>query len=133
MERDGHRQALDLLVLVDEGVVAYEVKARHVGRLAGLQTRNGDLRRPRLRTTKGGQRQGSEEYVDVRANQIIDAGPDDGHPEVRLILVDFVAMLAQEFHVTPAGRAGSPLSPPVDCQAAARKAYAHIIGYRGYL
>lgn len=133
MERDGSRQALDLLVLVDGDVVAYEVKTRHMGPMAGLRTRVGNLRRPRLRATGARPRQGSEEYVDVRADRIIDAGPDSGHPGVGLILVDFVAMLAQEFSITVSGRVGAPISPPMDCEPAAREAYEHIIGHRGHL
>ncbi|GAA5037642.1 hypothetical protein GCM10025738_25940 [Microbacterium fluvii] len=46
MERGGHKQGLDILAFVDGELVAYEVKIRHVGRLAGLVTRTGNLRRP---------------------------------------------------------------------------------------
>ena len=40
-ERDGHRHGLDLLMLVDGEVVAFEVKTRHVSRDAGRLTRAG--------------------------------------------------------------------------------------------
>ena len=90
-ERDGQRHGLDLLMLVDGEVVAFEVKTRHVSRDAGQLTRAGNLRRPRLRVSRGdGLRQGSDDYVAVRANVVIDAGGSSGYPESQIVVVDFV-------------------------------------------
>lgn len=133
MPRDGRRQDLDVLALVDGQVIAYEVKTRLVGRTSGVRTRTGNLRRPRLRRSGPGPRQGSELYTDMRANRFIEAGDLAGHPEVRVVVVDLIAMLAQEFHVTAAGRVSAPSRPPIECESAARKAYARIIEYRGSL
>jgi hypothetical protein len=133
-EREGYRHGLDLLMLVGGAVVAFEVKTRHVSRDAGRITRAGNLRRPRLRTSHhGGFRQGSDEYVAPRANLVIDAGGPSGYPESRVITVDFVSMLAQVFAVTPAGRVGLPVAPPMPCTAAAREAFDHIMRVRGSL
>lgn len=133
-ERDGPRHGLDLLMLVDGEVIAVEVKTRHVSRDAGRLTRAGNLRRPRLRVSRGdGLRQGSDEYIAVRANRVIDAGGPSGYPESRIMVVDFVAMLAQMFVVTPAGRVGPSLGAPTSCSAAAREAFDHIMKTRGSL
>ncbi|MGC5225400.1 hypothetical protein ACPW96_22785 [Micromonospora sp. DT81.3] len=132
-DRDGHRHGLDLLMLVDGAVVAFEVKTRHVSRDAGVLTRAGNLRRPRLRANLDGLRQGSDEYVAIRADRIIDAGGEYGYPESKVVVVDLVSKLAQLFPVTSHGRVGPPEGAPLPCEAAAREAFQSIMRMRGSL
>lgn len=133
-EKDDPSHGLDLLMLVDDCTVAFEVKTRHVAGDAGRLTRSGNLRRPRLRVSRrDGLRQRSDEYVAVRANLVIDAGGSSGYPQSRVVVVDFVSMLAQLFAITPTDRVGHPLCPPMPCLDAAREAYPHIMQTRGSL
>ena len=60
-------------------------------------------------------------------------GNDYAGMDVRAIVVDFVAMLAQQFAVNDAGTGLVALGPPVDCAEAAREALAVIVEHRGYL
>lgn len=48
LPRDGTRQDLDLLAVVDGELIAYEVKTRYAARKAGRLTRAGNLLRPQL-------------------------------------------------------------------------------------
>jgi hypothetical protein len=135
VEREQCRQHLDLLVIVDGAPVAVEVKTRYTSARAGRLTRAGNLPRPRLRRAarEDGHRQGSQPYVAARVQGWIDTGNDYAGMDVRAIVVDFVAMLAQQFAVNDAGTGLVALGPPVDCAEAAREALAVIVEHRGYL
>ena len=49
---------------------------------------------------------------------------------MRVIAVDFVAMLAQQFAVDDAGTCLTPLDEPVDCAAAAAAALQRIVEHQ---
>jgi hypothetical protein len=135
MPRDHHRQELDLLAIVDGSLVAFEVKTRYRSRDAGRLTRNGNLPRPRFQSPRltSGSRQGSQEYVAQRLGAYVNT--DDGYEgiDVRLIAIDFRAMLLQQFEVNDTGTRLAPLGPPTDCTDAAEHALARIIDHRGRL
>lgn len=135
LPRDGASQDLDLLAIVDDALVAYEVKTRFMSRLAGRLTRTGDLRRPRLRSPRsaGGSRQGSQPYVAARLTAHVDLDDDYQGIEVRVIALDFRLMLAQQFSVNDSGTRLTPLGPPVDCRDSATTALGQILDHRGYL
>jgi hypothetical protein len=135
LARESGRQELDLLAIVDDVLIAYEVKTRYVSRVAGRLTRAGNLPRPRLRRpgTPTGDRQGSQAYVAARLSAYVDIDMDFEGIDVRLIAVDLRSMLAQQFTVNDAGSRLAPLGPPVDCSAAALQALTQIIDHRGYL
>ncbi len=119
MDRDEARQDLDAVVLIDDALVAVEVKARHQSGLAGTLTRSGNLRRPRLgrgRRSAGNERgltQASAGYNLARATQFLER--PDGELDARVYLVDLRAWLVQWFPVNATGRLGAPLEPPRDC------------------
>lgn len=135
MPRDEGRQDLDLLAIVEDTLIVYEIKTRYLSRAAGRCTRAGNLPRPRLRKprTSTGARQGSQEYVAARLNAFIDT--EDGYEgvDVRVMAIDLKAMLAQQFAVNDNGTRLTPLSPPLDCTDASRKAVTRILDHRGYL
>jgi hypothetical protein len=135
MPRDGARQDLDLLVIVDGALIAYEVKTRYLSTRAGRLTRVGNLPRPRLRRAASptGHRQGSQAYVAQRLDGVLDI--DDGYEgiEVRVIAIDFRAMLAQEFLLNDTATRLQHGGPPMDCRAAAERALARIVNHRGHL
>jgi hypothetical protein len=132
---DGGRQDLDLLAIVDGALIDVEVKTRYRSRLAGHITRAVNLRRPRLRRpwSAAGDRQGSQAYVTDRLAASVDTGDGYEGVDVRVIAIDFCAMLAQQFTVDDAGAGLRPLKPPVDCTGAAQRALAQVIGHRGHL
>jgi len=133
MERDQGRQDLDLVAVIDDELVALEVKTRFTSRTAGRLTRTGDLPRPRLRRGGVQARQASQKYVAARIADIIDL--DDGFDgmEVRIAVVDFVAMLVQFYAVDDAGRYLARLGPPQACREAADVALQRILDHRGHL
>lgn len=134
LPRDGARQDLDLLAVIDGELIAYEVKTRYAATKAGRLTRAGNLLRPRLqrgRTAGGGQ--ASQPYVAERLAGQIDVGEGYEGIVVQIIAVDFVAMRAQFFQVNDAGTALRPSGPPIDCADAARRALNQIADHRGQL
>lgn len=135
LPREGSRQDLDLLAIIDGALIAVEVKTRYRSSLAGHLTRAGNLRRPRLRRPRSaaGDRQGSQAYVTDRLAASVDTGDGYEGVDVRVIAIDFCAMLAQQFTVDDTGAHLRPLEPPVDCTGAAQRALAQIIGHRGHL
>ena len=82
LPREGGRQDLDLLAIIDGALIAIEVKTRYRSRRAGQITRAGNLRRPRLRRPRSaaGDRQGSQAYVTDRLAASVDTG--DGYEGV---------------------------------------------------
>lgn len=135
MPREEGRQDLDLLAIVDGELYVYEVKTRFMSKVAGRRTRAGDLPRPRLRrpSSPSGTRQGSQNYVAARLTAYIDTGGDYEGVDVRVMAIDFRAMLAQQFAVNDTGTRLSPLSRPVDCTEAAHQALLQILDHRGHL
>ena len=135
LPRDGGRQDLDLLALVDDTLIAFEVKTRYTSKIAGRLTRAGNLPRPRLRGphTVAGHRQGSQGYVTTRLSAYVDTENDYQGVDVRVIAIDFRAMLAQQFTVNDTGTRLTPLGPPVDCTGAAHLGLTRIIDHRGHL
>lgn len=134
LPRDGTRQDLDLLALVGTELIAYEVKTSYASTKAGRLTRAGNLRRPplqRSRTSGGGQ--ASQPYVADRLRAHLDVGDGYDGIVVQVIAVDFVAMLAQCFHVNDVGTGLRPSGPPIDCADAAERALNQIVDHRGRL
>lgn len=134
MPRDGGRQDLDLVAVVEGELVVFEVKTRFTSRLAGRRTRAGHLLRPRLRRpgVTGG-RQGSQPYVAARLAGVLDVGEGFEGVEVRVLLVDLKAMLVQQFSVNDAGTRLMPLDQPAGCRDAAGRALRRILDHRGHL
>jgi hypothetical protein len=130
LPRDGGRQDLDLLAIVDDRLIAYEVKTRYISTTAGGLTRAGNLPRPRLRAGRrpDAHRQGRQAYVADRLRDHVDT--TDQGIGVRVIAIDFMAMLAQQFAVNDDGTGLSPLDSPIDCTAAARQALTQIMTHR---
>lgn len=136
MPRTLGRQDLDVLAIVDDTLVAFEVKTRFHSRDAGRITRTGDLYRPRLRRTcgPGGHRQGSQSYVADRITDHVDTTNEDYQGiEVRVIAVDLVSFLIQQYEVDNAGRRLTPLAAPSSCRKEAQEAISRILDHRGHL
>jgi len=135
LPRQHGRQDLDMLAIVDDALIAFEVKTRYTSTTAGRLTRAGNLTRPRLRRpgTPTGHSQGSQRYVGDRLGDFVDT--EDGYNgiDVRVIAVDLIALRAQQFAVDDSGRRLTPITPPVDCADATRRALDRIIDHRGYL
>jgi hypothetical protein len=134
LPRDGARQDLDLLAIVEGELVVYEVKTRYASTKAGRLTKLGNLPRPRLqrsRTPSNGQ--ASQPYVTERLTDHLDVGEGYAGIVVQVIAVDFVAMLAQLFHINDTGKGLQPARPPMDCAAAAQQALSQIVNHRGQL
>jgi len=132
MPREGATQDLDLLGFIDGELIAFEVKTRYRSNRAGRLTRTGNLLRPRLnraRSLEAG-RQGSQSYVSQRVDASVDTGEGYGGIDVRVIAVDFVAMLAQQFAVDDAGTRLTPLEEPVGCAHAAAAALQRIVEHQ---
>jgi hypothetical protein len=117
---------LDAIAIIDGELVAFEIKSRFHGRLAGTLTLEGDLPKPRLgrvrRRADGSTSfaQASREYVLERVEQFIDVD-EDTDVEVRLFVVDLKAFLAQEVTIED-GKIGQPLTRPMPCLDAAIEA-----------
>ncbi|ORM38086.1 hypothetical protein [Williamsia sp. 1135] len=134
LPRDGTRQDLDLLAVVDGELIAYEVKTRYASTKAGRVTRAGNLLRPRLqRSRTPGTGQASQPYVADRLAGHIEVGDGYEGIVVQIIAVDFVAMLAQWFDVNDSGSGLRPAGPPIDCTDAALRALQQIVDHRGQL
>lgn len=133
MERDGGRQDLDLLVVLDGELTAIEVKTRYTSARAGRTTRAGNLPRPRLRQRGLGPRQGSQPYVRDRLSHTIDTEDQYDGINVLVVTVDLVLMLAQVYQVDDAGRRLTQVTKPLPCREAARTALDQILHHRGYL
>lgn len=134
LPRDGPLQDLDLLVIIEGELVAYEVKTRYASTKAGRLTKAGNLLRPplqRSRTAGGGQ--ASQPYVAERLKAHLDVGEGYAGIAVQVIAIDFVAMLAQGFHVNDGGKGLRPAGPPIECAAAAQQALNQIVKHRGQL
>ena len=135
LQREEGRQHLDMLIIIDDAPVAVEVKTRYTSARAGRLTKAGNLPRPRLRRARSqpGHQQASQQYVAARVGDWVDVGEDYLGMEVRVVAVDFVAMLAQQFTVNDAGTALVALEAPVSCLDEAREALAIIVEHRGHL
>ena len=135
LPRDGARQDLDVLAVLDGALIAFEIKTRFMGRAAGRHTRAGNLPRPRMRRASMGlgPRQGSQEYVAARLKDFVDVGGDYGGVEVRVAAVDFRLMEIQQFALNDSATLLTPIGGPADCREAARLAFSAIVGHRGHL
>lgn len=133
LERAGGRQDLDIVAIVGDRLVAFEVKTRHAAARAGRLTRAGNLPRPRLRHRSNTHRQASQPYVADRMDAIVDTESEYEGIDVQIVAVDLVAMLAQFFGADDHARRILPLAPPVPCRAAAAIALDRILEHRGYL
>jgi hypothetical protein len=133
LERTEGRQDLDVVAIQQGNLIAFEVKSRYSSDRAGRLTRAGNLYRPRLRSSGAGHRQGSQPYVADRIAGLVDT--DDGYEgvDVQVVVVDFVAMLAQFFAADDRGRRLVPLGQPMPCRDAARSALERIREHRGCL
>ena len=80
-----------------------------------------------------GSGQASQPYVADRLRAHLDVGDGYDGIVVQVIAVDFVAMLAQWFHVNDAGTGLRPSGPPIDCADAAQQALNQIVDHRGRL
>lgn len=126
MERGLHgEQDLDIVAILDGELTAVEVKTRYLGRLAGVLTRAGNLRRPRLLRPAAPGGQGSPGYALRRLDKYL--AELDGIPRVVVALVDLRLRLIQLFEVED-GRVRPPSAAPEDCSAALEKALAEL-GY----
>jgi len=85
----------------------------------------------RSRTVGGGQ--ASQPYVAERLKGHLDVGEGYAGIAVQVIAIDFVAMLAQWFHVNDAGKGLRTAGPPIDCADAAQQALSQIVDHRGQL
>jgi hypothetical protein len=132
MPRDSGRQDLDLVAIVDGEFVAFEVKSRYYGTLAGRIAPNGNLPRPRLgrpRLRVDGSRgvgQATREYVLARVEQFIEVD-EETDVAVRLVIVDLKANVAQEFDMVD-GAIGRPFGPPFNCRDDMRVAIDEAFG-----
>lgn len=135
LPRRGADQDLDLVVMIDGEPIAYEVKTSYHSRKSFALTRAGNLPTPRLRRARadGEARQGSQPYVAVRMDDIVDTGEGYAGIEVRVMAVNLRLMMAQEFDVDDVGRGLRMRAAPVYCRTAAHVAFERIIGHRGRL
>lgn len=118
MERGSNgEQDVDVLAVLDGELTAVEVKTRYLGKLAGKQTRRGDLRRPQLRKPGASHRQGSLPYTAARVDKYAEM---DGEPRIVVALVDLQLKLTQLFEVRD-GRVLAAEAAPHDCSAALAK------------
>ncbi len=131
--RDGQAHRIDLVAVLDDAPIAFEVKTRFVGRSAGKRTRLGNLARPRMQrpATLSGHKQGSQGHVAAHLAQITDVDDNNAGIEVRVLLVDLLLMEIQQFGFTDSGNRLTPLEGPADCTDAARTALARIGEHRG--
>jgi hypothetical protein len=119
MPRDGGRQDLDVIAIVDGELGVFEVKARCYGAMAGRTQVDVGLARARLgrarRRADGStsHAQATREYIIERAEQLIDVD-DDTEVSVRLFVVDLKAKLAHEFWIED-GKITVPVSEPLEC------------------
>jgi len=63
----------------------------------------------------------------------IDVDEDYSGMDMRVVAVDFVAMLAQQFAVNDAGTRLAPLGPPASCTLEVAEGLAIIVEHRGHL
>jgi hypothetical protein len=85
----------------------------------------------RSRTAGGGQ--ANQRYVAERLTAHLNTAEGYAGISVQVIAIDFVAMLAQWFHVNDAGKGLRPVGPPIGCAAAAQQALDQIVDHRGQL
>lgn len=136
MPREAARQDLDIVALIDDELIAFEVKTTFFNTNAGKQTRRGDLYRPRLSRRRDRMdleltfNQGSFGYVKQRLQGTLTV---DGMVEVRVIVVDLRAFKIQQFLLSPTGRILRTCSPVEDCEPFVLQGMAEILGHRGYL
>lgn len=133
LERENGRQHLDLVAVINGELVAFDVKTRYNSRSAGRLTRAGNLMRPHLRRValENEYGLGSRSNVKVFLKDWVDLGEDFAGIEVRVLAVDLVAMLAQQFSVNDAGTKLTPLGMPESCEAEVRKALDGILDHWG--
>jgi hypothetical protein len=65
--------------------------------------------------------QASQQYVAARLGLVVDTGVGFDGVDVRVVAVDFKAMLIQQFDVGDDGRRLKPIGKPSDCTRAARE------------
>ncbi|WP_431711452.1 hypothetical protein [Glutamicibacter uratoxydans] len=136
LPRDSSRQDLDIVALLDDELIAFEIKTTFFSKNAGRLTKKGDLYRPRLGRAKvrGDSQpsfdQGSFAYTKQRLQETIAV---DGMIESRVIAVDFKAFKIQQFLLNSKGRIIHPCSPVTDCADFALHGMSEIFKHRGYL
>lgn len=133
LPRTEGRQDLDITAIIDGELIVFEVKTRYSSRFAGIVTRAGNFRRPRMGHTATGVRQGSQGYTADRLAAILDTGTGYAGVTVQVIVVDLVLQQLQFFQLTDDGRRTMPLGPPEDCSTAVREALTAIIVHQGHL
>lgn len=138
LPRQHGRQDLDVLAIVDDELVAYEVKTTYSASLAGRRTVAGNLYSPPLRRKRRradgieSHDQSSDAYILDRVANVIDVD-DEVLLTSRVIKVDLKGLVLQQFNVEQPGLRRRPISPVVDCIGFVRTAIASIIGHRGSL
>jgi hypothetical protein len=130
--RPDHKNELDIVAIVGEELICYEVKTRLFSKKAGRLTGRNNLFAPRLNSVSGYGRvkQASQRYVTQRLDRIIDTDPEnyDG-VESRAIVVDLQAMLIQEFLCSDNGRINGALGEPSPCRECAGEAMNRLAEY----
>ncbi|MDR2487807.1 MAG: hypothetical protein LBD12_07560 [Clostridiales Family XIII bacterium] len=130
MPRTQHLQDLDLVAILGEELICYEVKTRYLSKAAGRLTRKGNLRAPRVKGAQNSARQASQEYLAQRLETIIDTDPAVfAGVESRVIVVDLKGMLLQAFWVDDRGRNLKAMDQPTPCRIHAEGALERTIDY----
>ena len=122
---------LDIVAILGEDLICYEVKTRLLSKSAGKLTLKGNLRVPRLgHTSSPDSRQASQLYMKQRLDYILDTDPEfyEGI-ESRVIAVDLKAMLIQEFLCNDNGRIVKPVDYPYSCYECVVEALDRLRGY----
>jgi len=123
---------LDIVAILSEELVCYEVKTRLVSKVAGRLTQAGNLVKPRLGYSgrKVISRQASQLYVKQRLGDILNTASEyyEG-VESRVITVDLKAMLIQEFFCSDDGRIKKPVGCPFPCRDHAIEALDRLRDY----
>jgi hypothetical protein len=130
--RPDHKNELDIVAIVGNDLVCYEVKTRLLSKKAGRLTRRGNLFAPRLSSTEGHSKlkQASQPYVAQRLDRIIDTDPENyAGVESRVITVDLQSMLIQEFYCSDDGRIGGAVGEPSNCRECAVEAMGRLTEY----
>ena len=123
---------LDIVAILGEELICYEIKTSLFAKTAGRLTKKGNLFAPKLKKTRHlkAAHQASQSYVKERLDHILDTDPEhyDG-VESRVIAVDLKAMLIQEFFCNDAGRIAKPVDLPSPCRDEAVEALDRLRDY----
>lgn len=128
---DGFRD-LDIVAILDDELVCYEVKTRYLLKTAGRLTLAGNLFKPKL--GRSGRivvtRQASQQYVEQRLRDILNTDPEyyEG-VESRVVAVDLKSMLIQEFYCNDDGCVMKPVDSPHSCRDHAIQAMDRLRDY----